>query len=45
MSWVAARVGGGLATAAELYVAERLIMRLVNMLPADSSIDIEGESK
>jgi hypothetical protein len=40
MCALAARVGAGLATSAELDLAERLIMALVNRLPADSTIDI-----
>jgi len=40
MCRLAGRVGAGTATAAELQLAERLIMALVHRLPADSTIKI-----
>jgi hypothetical protein len=40
MCALSARVGAGMATAAELKLAERLIMALVDRLPPDSSIEV-----
>jgi len=40
MCALAARLSDGRATAAELRLAERLVLALVDRLPADSSIEV-----
>jgi hypothetical protein len=45
MCALAARIGDGGASRDDLQMAERLIMALVDRLPADSEIRVEAEGQ